>query len=835
MKKASLFTLFTFIIIFALLSLSGCTGKDTVASVSLKDNTPETVIELAVGKFDYGAHKIVVTYESGDTEELDLKEEMISESDLFKLYQVGEHEITVSYGGKSCSFKISVRRMEFTNLAFSENTVFTYDGAPHSAELLGDIPANAVVTYPGGNSFINAGNYDVTAIVSCDGYVTQRLTTTVTIERAKYDMSGVHFYSKEVVYDGKAHSLEITGTLPEGVSAPKYSISDKETSSATDAGEYTVRARFVNTNINYENIPDMVATLKIIPAVYDLTGIDIIFKNEDGSVIDGLKKVYDGKSVSFEISNKTIVGNKITVSYMLGSQALATPQSFTDAGVYTVKMAISLIEGKNYQPIEPILRTFEIKKAKYDISEIYFDSDKVIYDGNAHKLTVSLPEGHDIKPEDVIYEYTLDGKTIEVDASVGVTDAGVYTVRAIFPDKNKNYEQITDVKPATLKIEKQRVDISSVGFSDKAVIEYNGADYEPKFVTWQEIKETEYEVFAYSARQYYKLSALGEYELLEAGEKPNGAGKYRCTVELRIADEYKNNYVLQSAEEKEKISFDFEIHKKEIDLSEVDFENFTGLVYSGNAQVPKFNYQGYESLIEVESTKYLKMNELGEYLEINTRPTAIGYYRAVVTVRVLDEANHTLLGNMSAVDFICDYEIGIPPFIDVRELLALDTHPLIYKCEKNLTEDLRPEIEAIVNARLEELMPDDKDTVLIRFYKNQTQGVTTIPVNKVGEYSIVLQSANSTMFYDGSEYHKSVTVMRVIVCEIVWEVGEDGVTPVISGYSNKNGFADLGLKVSLVVDEGVSVQAVLEALPGYELYWTQSKLRSFTPNIYYFY
>ena len=191
-------------------------------SVALKDNDPNTAIEIAVGEFDYGAYTVIVTYESGNTEELPLTEDMLNATEQVKLFQVGDHDITVSYGNQNYTFKVSVKRATFEDLSFPENNVFTYDGTPQSIEVEGNIPTNAVVIYPRGNSFVNAGIYDVTAIVSCDGYVTARLSTTVTVQRAKYDTSGVKFEAKEFVYDGTAHSVAISGTLPKGVSLPTY-------------------------------------------------------------------------------------------------------------------------------------------------------------------------------------------------------------------------------------------------------------------------------------------------------------------------------------------------------------------------------------------------------------------------------------------------------------------------------------------------------------------------------------------------------------------------------------------------------------------------------------
>ena len=295
--------------------LAGCSKEDRIASVYLKDYEEGTLIETAMGVFDYAAHTVVVEYTSGRAELVTLTEDMVEEADLFKLYQEGEHDITVNYGRYKCSFRISVKRSTFGALYLTENNVFTYDGKAHTVEVTGDLPANAVVTYPGGNSFVNAGTYDVVAIVSCDGYVTERLSTTVKIEKAKYDMSSVTLESKEVTYDGKSHSITISGKLPEGVSAPTYTIDRNAVSSVVNAGEYRVTATFANKNVNYEPIPPMETTLTILPAEYTIKGVDLVFKNEDGKTITSYNKVYDGMFVTFDINDYYAIYGKATVSF----------------------------------------------------------------------------------------------------------------------------------------------------------------------------------------------------------------------------------------------------------------------------------------------------------------------------------------------------------------------------------------------------------------------------------------------------------------------------------------------------------------------------------------
>jgi hypothetical protein len=233
------------------------------------------------------------------------------------------------------------------------------------------------------------------------------------------------------------------------------------TSGATDVGEYTVRATFANNNPNYETIPDMEATLKITPAEYTLKGVDLVFKNGDSKVINGTSKIYDGTGVSFDLNDYSKLSNKVSASFFVldkDGNVISTSNKNTDsqnAGVYTVKVEFTLADSKNYKPVEPIVCEFEVKKATYDIADIHFDNDVVAYDGEAHKLLVELPLNHVIAASDITYEYYLDGVLVvdgEGKPVQSVTEAGEYTVKAIFAVKDDNYEQI-EAKEAVLRIE----------------------------------------------------------------------------------------------------------------------------------------------------------------------------------------------------------------------------------------------------------------------------------------------------------------------------------------------------------------------------------------------
>ena len=77
------------------------------------------------------------------------------------------------------------------------------------------------------------------------------------IDKAAYDMSGVTFDDAAFAHDGTAHSIEVTGELPEGVTV------SYEGNGQTEPGTYTVIARFAGDTRNHKSIDDMTASLTV--------------------------------------------------------------------------------------------------------------------------------------------------------------------------------------------------------------------------------------------------------------------------------------------------------------------------------------------------------------------------------------------------------------------------------------------------------------------------------------------------------------------------------------------------------------------------------------------
>ena len=108
---------------------------------------------------------------------------------------------------------------DMSNVKFEDKVVF-YDGEEHTLEITGSLPTGVSVTYTN-NKLTEVGSIEATATFLGDYEhynEIPNMTATLTITQAEYDMSNVKFEDKTFTYDGNEHTLEITGTLPKGVS-----------------------------------------------------------------------------------------------------------------------------------------------------------------------------------------------------------------------------------------------------------------------------------------------------------------------------------------------------------------------------------------------------------------------------------------------------------------------------------------------------------------------------------------------------------------------------------------------------------------------------------------
>lgn len=485
----------------AILCCVACKEKRVVQSIVLNEYSAEKPLELFVGKFSYD-YTVTITYDNGETEEVPLTEDMISETDKLKFYYEGKNEIAITYQGISIPVAIMVSRSDFPDSVKLNNLTVPYDGTIYSVEVEGEIPGGTEILYPQGNTFQNAGSYDMTAILQCDGYVTKTLSAKVVIEKASYDeqVFDAKLYDETVVYNQDAYSVFVKGKaidkenendkteyqpalIPQGVSVsymitkikdgkgveiPKEKQQCIEGNKAVEAGTYEVRAQFKGDVVNYNAIPDSVAHLTIKRAEYNLSKVEfsdatVTYSGEVHSLsLSNEKAMPFDVQVSYAIKQiKDGKGNKVEDKFQKGNKAI-------NAGVYSVEAVFTII-GKNAEnyttSLEKKTANLTILPASYDeiINDLYLNSQwyewkagqtyQIFFDGELPQgvspqfvLTNELGEKIEGTMEKVTKTEGEGDKAIvktEYQYSFTAETPGEYACVITFVHSNMNYADIT--------------------------------------------------------------------------------------------------------------------------------------------------------------------------------------------------------------------------------------------------------------------------------------------------------------------------------------------------------------------------------------------------------
>ena len=199
--------------------------------------------------------------------------------------ELGDGSVRVSYefGGKTAyaDLNVTVAAKQIVSIEITtapDKTVYDaftrFDAKGMVVTATYDNNTKAVITdYTVENT--EALTVDVTEVViSANG---KKSGVAITVNPIDHDMSGVTFESKTFAYDGKAHGIAISGTLPEGVTV-SYSVNGETVDGValTDIDIYEITAEFTVTDPNYNPIQSMTATLTISELeVFDTDGLGI--------------------------------------------------------------------------------------------------------------------------------------------------------------------------------------------------------------------------------------------------------------------------------------------------------------------------------------------------------------------------------------------------------------------------------------------------------------------------------------------------------------------------------------------------------------------------------
>ena len=410
---------------------TGCSASSDIVGIHMTD--PETH-SIYYGNFSYEGISVTVDFRDGSFKEIPLEEEMISEIERLKFFKMGPQEVEVVFRHRyKTIMPIEVILNEFKDSYALVGYECTYDGNPHTVKLNQELPEGATIAYPYGNTFINAGSYEVTGVISKNGYASKTLKTTLTIHQAEHDTKDLLFEDATVVYNGEMQSI-LVQNVPEGVEVT-YNAFDLASGfpvyKVVNAGTYRIEATFKDTSPNYAQIEKKEAILTIQKANYDISGVKF----------DNATRQYDGKDYYPAISGQSFLPTGLKPRYSIydseGQQV-----SYYDAtgvfvpndakvGTYTMKVEFEGIDEVNYLPIEPLTATLKVSKRVIEIKDyVAFLSKTVDFDPalTVHSLAISGTSKGSLPEDKVSVRYENNDQIY----------AGEYEVKAIFEAKDPN-------------------------------------------------------------------------------------------------------------------------------------------------------------------------------------------------------------------------------------------------------------------------------------------------------------------------------------------------------------------------------------------------------------
>lgn len=308
----------------------------------------------------------------------------------------------------SATVTIVAREVQLNFVFINDNT--TYNGnAIYPTAIVSNLcqgDTSPLVELDSGENNINAGEYTVRAIeiVGNNNYkISSPIEFTYVIQKATYDTSSLKFANETFTYDGYSHRPTITGldtlTADKGI---YVTVSYSE--GLKDVGSKSVTATFVGSP-NYNTIPTMTATVKIVQKEVELTWIGESF-------------TYTGEVIKPECILSGLVLND-TCDFTLVAQGI-------NVGTYTA--SVTNLTNPNYKLPDNSTFTYEITKATISLGNLAFNSTTKVYD-----KTVLYPEMIGSLPDGVEIEY--EGLS---------SDAGTHTITINFI-VGSNYNDISPV------------------------------------------------------------------------------------------------------------------------------------------------------------------------------------------------------------------------------------------------------------------------------------------------------------------------------------------------------------------------------------------------------
>ncbi len=292
----------------------------------------------------------------GNAHSLSLSEELPEGATVEYTYgnsftNVGKYDVVAviskdGYNSKTLKATLTIVKAPYdtSDITFSDYTTY-YDGT--KKEIVAEnVPSSLSVSYEyyyEGSTVkiakaVDAGTYKVVAKFTNSNENFEEIPNkeaTLTISKAKYDMSNVKFENDIKVYDGVKYTPSISSdsTLPSGVTVSYKTYNEdktEEVESNANAAIYTLEANFTGDSKNYEAIESMTAKLVVTPQKISIA---------DAVSLNSKTVNYDGMPHSLEIQGtlpeKVVVEyNKLNLIYA-GTYEIVATFSTTDPNYET--------------------------------------------------------------------------------------------------------------------------------------------------------------------------------------------------------------------------------------------------------------------------------------------------------------------------------------------------------------------------------------------------------------------------------------------------------------------------------------------------------------------
>ena len=316
------------------------------------------------------------------------------------------YSLTITKGSATLKFSAKTATATMGTTFVAPTLTVTPEGLQGVKYSSSDANVAAVNETTGAVTLVAAGETTIKAsFAGNDNYEAAEDSYTLTVSNATMNVTATGY---EGVYDGNAHGITVTApegaTVKYGTEEGKYDLTENPT--YTNVGTYTVyyqvtkEATETVTGSAKVTINKVTATLKFSAETATATVGSTTFQAPTLTVTPG------GLSIKYESTNTDVA----TVNETTGAVTLI------GAGEATITATFA--GNDKYEPAEASYKLTVSSKATMEVTATGYEG---VYDGNAHGITVTAPEGATVK-------YGTEEGKYDLTENPTYTNVGTYTV-----------------------------------------------------------------------------------------------------------------------------------------------------------------------------------------------------------------------------------------------------------------------------------------------------------------------------------------------------------------------------------------------------------------------